>query len=214
MGLNRATSAVQHSKTKIFFYEDTGVYDASGNPGGYGSGTTDPNPDISDIADIGDTKGIVIMLEHSSGTYTWDDTAEIQLRGWPNTINQKLVLEASSFGLTDFPDGKMTITSRVSGEFTYNDGSGDVVEGFSAEDSIVIYNTKKVECCVETMALQVTVKDMKEFCDDVYVKRFNKASLYLERIKLSAMAGRYSEADEHLQLLEEFCQTEAGNCGC
>lgn len=214
MALNRSISATQFSKKKIYLYEETGIYDASGNPNAWGSGTADPNPDISEVSDIGDTKGIVIMLIFDSGTYTWDDTTTIKARGWPNTSNQKLILEASNFGLESFPDGKVQIVTRTSGEFIYNDGSSDVTEGFSAEANTTIYLTKQVECCVENMAKAVTVEDINNFCNSVNVKRFSKADLLLRRIQFAALGNFYNEADLHLSTLQEFCQTEAGNCGC
>jgi hypothetical protein len=214
MALDLVIAAEQHSKTKIYLYCETGAYDASTNPGGFGSGTADPNPDISEIADIGATKGIVIMLEIAGNTYTWDDTAEILLRGWPNINNQKLVLEAADFGLTVFPDGKCSVTARVSGEFTYNDGVNDIIEGFVAEDTVIIYLYKVVQCCVERLALAVDLNSINDFCDNKEVKAFSRAQNVLDRIKHAEEARIWTDADQSLALLQQICSEEGASCGC
>lgn len=213
MALVLKIRAEQYSKSKIDLYCESGAYDASSNPTGFGNGVLDPNPDISEIADIGDTKGIVIMLTIGGSIYTWDDTAAILLRGWPNIYNQKLILEASSFGLIVFPDGKCEVTVRISGEFTYFDGSENVVEGFVAEDTEIIYLTKVVQCCVEKLAAAIPLETKIQFCENKKAKAFNYADLILKRMIHSIEARAWADANQSLSLLQEVCLSE-GVCGC
>ena len=64
------------------------------------------------------------------------------------------------------------------------------------------------------MALAITTEDIQNYCNSVNVKRFSKADLLLSRIRWAAEEKKYIDADLHLATLQEFCQTEAGNCGC
>lgn len=213
MALDLQIAAEQYSKTKIFLFCETPPYDALSAPGGWGSGTGDPNPDIAEIADVGTTKGIVIHLDIAGNTYSWDDTAEILLRGWPNTNNQKLVLEAADFGLTVFPDGKCSVTARVSGEFDYDPGGGVVTEGFVAEDTYIIYLDKVVQCCVEQLAVAIPLPSVVEFCENKEAKAFNRADIVFQRMRHAADAKDWVTANESLSLLQEICLAE-GVCGC
>lgn len=205
----------QYSKTKLLITEQTGIYDAVGNTTGFGVDNTDPNPDISDIQDIGDTKGIVFYLETIDGAYTYDITADIQARDFPNTNGVQYVLESSYFGLEKYPDGPTSLTIRYSGQYEHDDGLGSMVtESFVSEYTQKLFAYKISECCVEKLALAVESHDGVKFCDEPSVKVFRKAKVVFDRMKIIGDSGNYNLASEILTEMQSVCAGEGACNGC
>lgn len=215
MALANKFTLEQYSKTKLFVVEQTGVYDPISNLTGFGADDTDPNPDITDIQDMVDTKGIVLLLETIDGTYSYDDTASIQLRGFPNTNGVRYIVESSYFGLDQFPDGPLSLTIRYSGEYTAPDGGGGTVtESFVTQSTEKIFAYKVSECCVEQLALAVETHDGVKFCEEPTVKVHRRARVVLDRMLDIARIPNYNLATEILTEMQAICAGEGACDGC
>jgi len=193
----------------------TAVYDVVNNPSGWGvNGDANIAPNIADIADIGETPGIIFLLEMGGVKYSYSATSIIRSQGWPNLTRTPLALIPENFGLTVFPDGKCTVTAQVAGNHEYDSGSGILTEGFTSVTTVIIYLTAQAECCVSKMAHGITKTD-GNFCDDDAVKLFNEAQTLLAMIQQQVIAKEWQNADENLARLQALCISQKSSCnGC
>jgi len=214
MALEILFTAIQHSQKTLFVYDETGIFDPSTRPTSWGiNGLADAQPNIADIQDILDTKGIVIVLLQNGISYNYNKTtAEILAVGFPNIYRQKLVLEAADFGLEKFTDGKATLIIRVSGKHEYTSGSGTIEDGFTSEKSEILYFTKGVECCVDTLASKVDWTSREKFCKEPTVKAFVSAQDHLGILNAFVSEKNYIKADLALKELQTICTTQKASC--
>jgi hypothetical protein len=208
------TPAEQHSLKILYLTDNTGIFDPTTRPEAWGiSGAAETIPNISDVVDINDTVGIVIVLEQAGIFYTYNkSTVDIKNLGFPNTNNQRIALEASGFGLEYFSDGKATLTIRVSGTHIFNDGNNPIIEeGFVSEYTEILYFTKGVECCRDKAARDIAWNPSINFCDDKGVKHFNKVQTHFDVLQAFISDKNYIDADFALAELKTLCINS--NCG-
>ena len=202
------TPAEQHSLKILYLTDRTGIFDAATNPEAWGvSGASNAIPNIADVVDIDDTKGIVIVLEQAGVFYTYNkSTVDIKNLGFPNTNNQRIALEASGFGLEYFSDGKATLTVRVSGIHSYLDPSNvSIEEGFVSEYTQILYFTKGVECCRDKAARDVKWNPSINFCSDKSTKYFNAVQTHFEILQAFINDKNFIDADYALAELKTLC---------
>lgn len=217
MALTIDYSGAQINSKILQLTDLTGLYDPTNNPGGYGvDGVSNIAPNIVDIQDIGDDKGILIVFEKDGVLKTCSlSTADILARGWPNLYKTPLVLLASDFGLDKFPDGKCTVTVKISGVHNYSDNGNTTEIGFASEVSHILFLTAQAECCVIKMANKVPDTTGSNFCKSSEAKAFQYASLLMDQIKNFASNKQWDMANKTLAKLQVHCISEKSDCdGC
>jgi hypothetical protein len=207
MALEQKYRVKQSGCDKIKIVDCTGAY-SSDNTAGYGA----PN-----VASSAITQAVVQILLHGyvkpfiftlniengivqSATMTNPKDVvvvwELENTVFPFTKQAPFLIEAEKLGLGDFPDG-LTVLN---------------VELFDGTDYYTIsedyFFDCKVSCCVQQLALAASAACN---CDSVEVKKFNKATSYLNMMRIHRDSSRYLEASEMLVKLQEICE---GKCGC
>jgi hypothetical protein len=208
----------QQISSKIMQVIDlTGVYDPTNNPGGFGvDGVSNIAPNIVDIQDIGEDRGILITFEKNGILSECQlTTTEILARGWPNFYKTPLVLLASDFRLDEFPDGKCTVTVKISGVHNYSDNGGTTQIGFASEKSHILFLTAKAECCHIKMANKVPEMTPGTFCKSKEAKAFQYATLLMDIINNYKSNRQWDKAESVLTKLQAHCISEKSDCdGC
>lgn len=179
--------------TKFTFTDNTGAYDASTNPTGWGA----PNPTLADVItpctlDITTPDGTTYQIDLVSTTPVFPVSAP------PNT----LTLDASSIGGTagdSLPDGIYTFTYTVTttGPTTYTQ---TITVGFYCQ----------VKCCVFTM-----IKDLDITCDccDTDKDTLMNAYLMYKGLIYAANCGNITQFNTILAALQKLCtQSNCQNC--
>jgi hypothetical protein len=214
MALELQYNALQNSQKTLFVYDETGIFDPTSRPGAWGvDGLANAQPNIADIQDILDVKGITIVLVQNGISYNYNKTtADILALGFPNIYRQKLVLESSDFGLEKFIDGKATLIIKVAGKHEYTSGAGTIEDGFASEVSMILYFTKGVECCIDTLASKVDWTSREKFCKEPTVKAFISAQDHLSIINAFVAEKNYIKADLALKELQTICTTQKASC--
>lgn len=202
------TPAEQHSLKILYLTDRTGIFDPATRPEAWGvSGAANAIPNISDVADVDDTIGIVILLKIGEIFYSYNkSTVDIKNLGFPNTNNQRTALEASGFGFEFFPDGKAELTVRVSGKHIYTDpDAGPIEEGFVSEYTEILYFTKSIECCRDKAARDVEWNPSINFCANKSTKYFNAVQTRFEVLQAFINDKNYIDADYALAELKTLC---------
>lgn len=206
-------AATQHSKRIIYLQDITGPYDPGTNPNGWrpAGDTTSPAVSLSDVADIGSTPGIVILLKKGAITYSYSDTAAMQALGFPNASNGQIALEASNFGLETFPDGKITLTAQVAGEYTYDDNGTPITDGFHSSKSVELWLYKQGECCVENLLI-LCDQGCPDICEDPKWKSYTRAEVAFTNAKRLGDSQQWDAAESALSELQTICSQENACC--
>lgn len=218
MALTINQEILQYSSKVLKIDELTGQYDPANNPGGFGvDGTSNIAPNINEIADIGDDKGIAILLEVGGSTYACTtSTADILARGFPNLTRQPYLLQASEFGLEKFPDGDTKVTIQYSGEHNWNNNGTSEVVGFSSLKTTRIFCLAQAECCLIKLANNIPTNPKPgTFCSSDEAKAFNKAELLFNMIQNFVANQQWDRATESLIQLQTVCTSQNASCdGC
>ncbi len=203
----------QHSIRSLKVKDLTGAYDPIGNLTGW-KVTTGTNPSVTDVGLYNDIPGIVFILEIAGVEYSYSDTDAILDMGFPNAYSQDITLIAEKFGLTKFPDGPAKFTSQVNGQYTYNNGTEDVTEGFYSIVTQELFFYKESECCLFNAAVPLDPNN-KKICSDAEWKRFSELNNLFEAMLIQADGGKYDLASETLASLTEVCTSSKSLCnGC
>lgn len=192
-------------KTSITVTDLTGVYNASTNPGGYGS----PNPAVGDYTDF-------VITVTPADPYTYAPT------GTPVDINAYATLPSNANGTfaitslallgsadTVIPDG----VYRFDISADYSGGAGEGTSTFTGY--AIFYET--TECCIN--ALIATQADCN--CEEDMIQELNKAKVWLSVFQPVVFNGtvqdsqlvacaQWDKAAELLVSLNEICS----NSGC
>lgn len=173
------------------------------------------NPAISDVQDVGDTPGVVILLTLSTGeVLTWDDTAAIKLLGFPNINQNSIYLLNTHFGKSAdfyFPDGLTTLVADANGQYFMIGGADALVpDAFYSTSTVKYYNLEGVKCCLENLckALDQVFRTKSE--RTVGQKRFDEALDLYNQLVILVRNKSYNLADEALAMLQTMC----ANAGC
>ena len=171
----------------IVFTDTTGSYNASTNPGGYGT----PNPAYADITST------LISIELSNGE-TVNITSFL-----PTAADHSITINASDLGYTTLiPDQIMHITYSVFVE-------GDCRVGYKSTDVLLYCQT---EACINSKIATILSSDCS--CnDDEQVAVDNTMKMLFELDALKIVAGRnMSCIDGKIEELYQKCNAGCSNC--
>jgi len=171
-------------KQFIYFYDETGKYNASCNDGGYGS----PNIEVSDIdaatvevfpPEATESEGILIDVYNSL----------------PNDQKIGFEISADDLGLQEIKSGVWKFVYRVS----------STSQNFSEEVSLYKYFDEVIACCVDSMMLDVSGGD---FTSEANKKRIEMVIL-LDSARWAACKGDLNTAQmiaNHISLQCKCCK--------
>jgi hypothetical protein len=170
----------------LTLYEQTGVYNATTNPGGYGS----PNPLISQA-----TSATLVVLTPENATYT------VAITPTDNPDLAKPINIATFGNATSIEDGYWYFT------YTVYDSSLAVLGTYS----IGYYFYCNAECCVNKLLANVPLDSC--LCTPEYKKAYNQyveAKVFLEALKNAANCFNTTEFNKIKTILTGLCRNS--NC--
>jgi hypothetical protein len=183
----------------IKFSETTGEYNASSNPGGWGT----PNPEVGDVTST------VVAFTLPSGTISTFDSAELGVlnpfAAFPDdTGTLEVSLTMANFGgaaTSAFADGVYSITYTVNGNVGVNTYTATVTQTF--------FLTCQIRCCIDKMFHLASQAD----CTDCKPEKLNnalEAESYLKAAEFAAACGKLEMAKKHLAKAQWICNNK--NC--
>lgn len=183
----------------IKFSETTGEYNASSNPGGWGT----PNPEVGDVTST------VVAFTLPSGTISTFDSAELGVlnpfAAFPDdTGTLEVSLTMANFGgaaTSAFADGVYSITYTVNGDVGVNTYTATVTQTF--------FLTCQIRCCIDKMFHLASQAD----CTDCKPEKLNnalEAESYLKAAEFAAACGKLEMAKKHLAKAQWICNNK--NC--
>lgn len=217
--------------TTLTITDDTGSYDASENPGGYGS----PNEARADLALFlkaynkrYDGEDEIQDTELSISTYDPEDVSE-----WTLTMNEDGWIQATVYGLklydiaTSFQISELTYDAATNqirkistktgvGPYTYT--YEVVTEAALADDESVIlfetiYNTYAIPglCTCHYKANKYYFTNGQQEED---FNRYQEIDALLTSIKYDFGFGSYADGQKNVEQAEEICTCFTEDCGC
>ena len=183
----------------IKFSETTGEYNASSNPGGWGT----PNPEVGDVTST------VVAFTLPSGTISTFDSAELGVlnpfAAFPDdTGTLEVSLTMANFGgaaTSAFADGVYSITYTVNGNVGVNTYTATVTQTF--------FLNCQIRCCIDKMFHLASQAD----CTDCKPEKLNnalEAESYLKAAEFAAACGKLEMAKKHLAKAQWICNNK--NC--
>lgn len=190
----------QTSNCKVVkFSETTGEYNASSNPGGWGT----PNPEVGDV-----TSTVVTFILPNGTTTSFDSTvlgpANPFLNFPDETGTEEVSLTMANFGGSSssaFDDGFYTVTYTVNGNFG--------VDTYSATITQTFFLSCQIRCCIDKMFHLASQAD----CTDCKSEKLNnalEAESFLKSAEFAAACGKIEMAKKHLAKAQWICNTK--NC--
>lgn len=184
----------------IKFSETTGEYNASSNPGGWGT----PNPEVGDVTST------VVSFTLPSGTISTFDSAELGVlnpfAAFPDdTGTLEVSLTMANFGgaaTSAFEDGVYSITYTVNGLV-------NGVDTYTATVTQTFFLTCQIRCCIDKMFHLASQAD----CTDCKPEKLNnalEAESYLKAAEFAAACGKIEMAKKHLAKAQWICNSK--NC--
>lgn len=177
----------------INVFDNTGVYNATTNQGGYNS----PNPAVADIL----TATLNITLPNSTVPITI--ASALVFPTLPNTSDTPFVVTASMLGLTTLPDGIYVISYTVTYAASPQSSTGQSTEGFVAV----------VNCCVQKKLAAVALDENCSCCDNSQAMKALEAYVDLCIARSAVGFGLTNVFNKYLTRLNKLCDASACNCG-
>lgn len=238
--INIVKDSINDSGTELYLRDDTGAYEVSDNPGGYGT----PNPERDELALIliatnkrdgenggeGDVECVVQSYDPvSASTFT----VTLYKDGWyqVKTFGLRLYDVNTSFSLTEatYDVSSQTIrkiaTKSGSGPYTY---TYDIIEKEDLDESSVITLYSAVlNSLVIPGICKCYSSSNKNFFDAVSpvgnktvikdeptFETYLKIGAYLKSIVDSFCFGSYTQAQLKVEQVEKICSCIDDNCSC
>jgi len=169
----------------LSFKDETGVYDAVYNTGGYGS----PNPNTTDAL----TATLVVILPDNTTT----GTINLFPLNMPDTSGIEIYITNTMLGLgsDSLPNGIYTWTYTVTG----NNGTD-----FTATKTIKTFVDCQAQCCVDKMFCQVELST----CDCCANNKLDSALIaqgWLDSANHAFNCGKPKLAKQLLKKVEQLC---------
>lgn len=233
--LNIESEGVNAEGTLLNLQDNTGLYDASDNPGGYGT----PNPNKNEVAIIllannkrQDEGDVQVTVQTYNPTVDYNYSVELYKDGWYQIISFGLRLYSTntSFSITeatyDSASGQIRkiLTKSGSGPYTYTyevitaadlDSAEVIVPYQSTLNALVLVTLE--ECHAEAIKIFFNnanpVTNTTVLCDDANFNTYLKIDTYLKSINYSFGFGNYVQAQLKVEQAEKIC-TCLGDCNC
>lgn len=196
------------TKTNLYLEDTTGTYNASTNPGGYGT----PNPTSASITDakirvsLGGSQVDFLFTISSNvitaatvgfvGSTAFNILADLSSTAWPfisgvNAININPAYYEST--LLDIQDGAWNVRYWISSE-TYTTDENFLID-------------TETNCCVSKQLLAVNINNKQALVDNLVPLAFLTTAQY------AIDAGLLTKAQEYQEKAAAICETQSG-CGC
>ena len=175
---------------ELTFTEQTGTYNLSTNPGGFGS----PNPTTSDAL-----TAVLTITDPDDDSYTLDIFAD----SFPTTDStQELNIRTQDLGLgTDeqFTDGKWTFTYTIT----------TATETFTSTQIILLLGQSR--CCVFGLLANADVSCCN--CGNNSMAKALEAYTWYRLAITAASCGDSNKFTKILDVIDKYCNSECTSCG-
>ena len=234
--INIVKSSISEDGTTMYLSDNTGAYEPSDNPTGYGP----PNPARADLAvfilatnkriDEGDVDLEVADYNPASAT-SWSVT--LHKDGWQqvNSYGLRRYDVNTSFSVTELTydvaseEIRKIATKSGTGPYTYT--YTVVTEAALVDEAnIILYESTLNTLVTEVSLNQCHYKANKKFFnevdvdnstivfDDVNFNRYMKLDAYLKAITYDFANGNYTNAEAMVEQAEKICDCFTEDCDC
>ncbi len=199
----------KNDNTKIYLKDTTGVFDATGNPGGWDNGgNTSGNPKLSDV-------------DNARAVFVWSDgtTTTVDIKSpsipFPNYADIPIEITAAMAGRSSFGDGLTKVSVFYDGFF-----DNDPLQFWSSEWAAQDFFTMNTQCCVQKLFTKVDTT--VDFCKNANWNKAVEAEAMLHAIwnaagnqyQLITGCNQVLKANEMLSQLQTICANSGCSCGC
>lgn len=233
--INVVKESINSEGTELNLTDNTGLYDASDNTGGYGS----PNPNKNEVATIllannkrQDEGDVLLTVQSYNPTVDYNYVVNIYKDGWYQikSFGLRLYSVNTSFSLTEAVYDSSTaeirkiLTKSGSGPYTYTysvltpsdlDSDTVIVLYESTLNTLVLSSLS--ECHAEAIKIFFNnanpVTNTAVLCDDANFNTYLKIDTYLKSINYSFGFGNYVQAQLKVEQAEKIC-TCLDDCNC
>ncbi len=233
--LNIVETSVNTAGTELNLTDNTGLYNVSDNPGGYGT----PNPNKNEVAIIllahnkRQDEGDVLLTVHSyNPTVDYNYIVDLYKDGWYQikSFGLRLYSVNTSFAVTEATYDSVTgeirkiLTKTGSGPYTYTysvitpsdlDSTSVITLYESILNALVLVNLE--ECHINAIKVFFNnanpVTNITVLCDDANFNTCEKINVYLQSINSSFGLGNYTQAQLKVEQAEKIC-TCIDDCNC
>lgn len=177
----------------LTFKDETGVYDAVYNPGGYGS----PNPTLASA------EAATLVVTLPDGTVV--PTINLFPLNMPDTSGIEIFITNAMLGLgtASLPNGIYTWTYTV---------SRTTATAFTATKTIKTFVDCQAQCCVDKMFCQVELSTC-DCCQNDKLDNALKAQGWLDSANHAFNCAKPNLAKQLLSKVEQLCTlTKCNNC--
>ncbi len=238
--INIVKDSINDAGTELYLRDDTGAYEVSDNPGGYGT----PNPDRDEIALIliatnkrdGDNGGegdVECEVQSYDPVSASAFTVNLYKDGWyqVKTFGLRLYDVNTSFSITeavyDVSSQKIRkiLTKSGSGPYTYT--YEEIEKEGLVENSVITLYSAVLNTLVLEALCKCHASANKNFFDAVSpvgnktaiqdeptFQTYLKIDAYLKSIKYSFAFGSYTQAQLKVEQAEKICDCINDNCSC
>ncbi len=234
--INVVAGSVNEAGTELNLTDDTGLYDASDNPGGYGS----PNPNKNEIAIIllannkrQDEGDVLLTVQPYNPAVDYNYVVEIYKDGWYQikSFGLRLYSVNTSFAVTeatyDSASGEIRkiLTKSGSGPYTYTysvltPSDLDSVTVITLYESILntLVLVTLLECYTNSIKVFFNnaspVTNTTVMTDNADFNTKLKVQAYLEAIRADFAFTNYTQAQLMVEQAEKICSCiDDCNCG-
>jgi len=175
---------IKSACTQLAFYDTTGEYNVSTNPGGYGS----PNPNTGSF-----TSAILTIITPDNTIYNVDLTA--LSAGFPNSNEEfsYIIPSAQIGGRTTIEDGYWQFIYTIDNGTTY----------IASKTSIF---TCTSTCCVNKMLLAIDFEaSFDNKANNKKITDYLKAKAFLDALRNYAYCGNTSKVENIKLIIDKLC---------
>lgn len=234
--INIVKDSINDAGTELNLRDDTGLYDVSDNPGGYGS----PNPNRNQVSIIllgynkrQDEGDVALTFQNYSPTVDSTFVVNLYKEGWYQIKSYGLRLYSvnTSFDISEAVYDTTTSTIR---KILTKSGSGPYTYTYEVITSDIL-NTDAVTTAyasvLNTLVLEALCKchasanknffnnaspvtNTTEINTDTNFQTYLKIDAYLKSIKYSFGFASYTQAQLKVEQAEKICDCIDDNCDC
>ncbi len=187
-----ASACIGNNCRSIYFHDETGVYNATLNTGGWGT----PNLTLAAVT----SWTITITLPDTDSTVI-TITDPVGLPSSNPDIEYEIPMATLNSTYTTIPDGVYTIVYSVTdGTTTYT-------------KTLYLLFTCNIDCCVAKLFAKIaTSTDCS--CDSTIIKNALYADALLSSLKANAGCSNTTYIEDLITKLNTICGFSEGDCGC